>query len=332
MTVRYSLAKTPSGSVPPSIQTKLPGRQDTTMKGNRKSPPAPLKARPLSPVEDQPSPIRQPLVYTPSGSSFKIIPQRKPSLIDIPARSQPSSPLPASPSHLNRRASAVPPQSPHIVPYEYQFPRRHSSMQALTNMDFDGQSFPARKTSVRPISPREVPLSPSPYHTPRPAHADSSSPPSIPLSPPRATPKPRRLTSMQLLTDSKPHAPLPYTIKTSLPLNRDLSLMHASKPTSPSPAPHSPLSTKPFRTPLASKLISTSVQHLKAQSSSKPLAIRRSMPLLVEGPPPAPPPNCALPPLPGSGVGISKQSPLKNSIGTGIACGYEGTHVYYIST
>ncbi|KAK2071137.1 hypothetical protein P8C59_005586 [Phyllachora maydis] len=40
------------------------------------------------------------------------------------------------------------------------------------------------------------------------------------------------------------------------------------------------------------------VQHLRVESLSKAVMQRRSMPQLAEGPPPAPPPTCALPPIP----------------------------------
>jgi hypothetical protein len=314
---RYSLAKSPSGAMPPVlIQAKKPSIQDTAMKGNRKSPPAPLKARPLSPVKDLPSPEQQPLVYTPSGTSFKLLPQSKPLLIEIPARSQSSSPLLTSPPFRStRRASAISPKSPSTMPNEYQFPRRHSSMQALPNMDIDGPRFPSRTTSLRPTSPRIAPLPHLPYYTPQTTRIGHSLPSRHPPSPPRATPKPRRLTSMQLLTDSSYYLrpdTTPLAIKTSLPLNHDLSI-HTSKSTSSSPTLHSDLLVRPLMTPPAtSKRVSSSVQRLKAQNSSKALAVRRSMPLLVDGPPPAPPPNCALPPLPGIGAGIARQNLLNN--------------------
>jgi hypothetical protein len=309
---RYSLAKAPTGVVLPiPMQAKIPCMQDTAMKGSRKPPPAPLKARPLSPVKDQPSPERQQVVYTPSGTSFIILPQTKPSLIEIPARSRPSSPLPTPTSRSTRRASAIPPTSPGITPNEYRFPHRHSSMQALPYLDTDGPIFPSRTTSLRPTSPQKASQA---------THIDYSLPSYHSPSPPRATPKPRRLTSMQPLTDSssspKPHASLPLTIKTSLPPNHDLS-NRTPRSADSSPILHTPLPVKPLMTPPAtSKRVSHSAQRLKAQNSSKALAIRRSMPLLVDGPPPAPPPNCALPPLPGTGAGIAKRNLLKNNVGT----------------
>jgi len=51
---------------------------------------------------------------------------------------------------------------------------------------------------------------------------------------------------------------------------------------------------------------SLSGQHLRVHSASKALLYRRSMPQLVDGPPPAPPPTCALPPLPPKRKSTSK--------------------------
>jgi hypothetical protein len=60
-------------------------------------------------------------------------------------------------------------------------------------------------------------------------------------------------------------------------------------------------------------LISPHLQRLKADSTKKALANRRSMPILVNGPPPAPPPDCALPPLP-SGSGMRTPLSVRNSV------------------
>jgi hypothetical protein len=284
---RYQ-AKTPSGNpVTPSVQGNAYGGQEVTMRGGRKTPPAPLNMRQLSPVRDQPSPVPQPL------------PERS-SLTKIMPHFQSSSPLPVSPSLLNHRRSG-------ILQNEQNVPRHHSSLQAHPDVGIDKHKFASGIASLQPASPRGMP-SPSPSRTTR------QTPPFHP--PPRATPIPRRLTSMQFHTNSgsdiKSHVPDFAIRATQLPYS-DLS-SQTSKSMNSFPAFHSPVPVEPLVTPpSSSKPILPSVKNLIAQSNSQTLGNRRSMPLLTEGPPPAPPPNCALPPLPVSGVTRAKQSPLINN-------------------
>jgi hypothetical protein len=60
--------------------------------------------------------------------------------------------------------------------------------------------------------------------------------------------------------------------------------------------------------PAPMSMISPAFQRIKNQ---KALANRRSMPTLVNGPPPAPPPDCALPPLPPIRSSIGMRNPVK---------------------
>jgi hypothetical protein len=89
--------------------------------------------------------------------------------------------------------------------------------------------------------------------------------------------------------------------KTMPPPNGTVTAIALSdkKPTTPSRALMAPIPPQPLSAPyLPSSASSASVQRLKG-AAKKDLLNRRSMPQLVKGPPPAPPPNYALPPIPG---------------------------------
>jgi hypothetical protein len=64
----------------------------------------------------------------------------------------------------------------------------------------------------------------------------------------------------------------------------------------------------------ARSLLKSPMQRLKGEASPRVLANRRSFPNLVNGPPPAPPPDCALPPLPPGSAGMRSPMGLRNSV------------------
>ncbi len=119
---RYTLVRRPDIVEPtPQIQVKTPGRVlEASMKGNRKSPPAPLKGRPLSPVLDQNSPVKQIPVYTPTKTSLEKVMQHRASIVEIRPRSSNDSPNKNSTTIVEsplpmRRFSLTPPKPPKIV-------------------------------------------------------------------------------------------------------------------------------------------------------------------------------------------------------------------------
>jgi hypothetical protein len=314
---RYTLARVPdNATVPPSTSVKTPIKaQDPSIKGNRKSPPAPLKAPQLSPVQDYPSPVRQRSVINPTGSSFQKTPATRTSAFEITANSQKSSPRSASTSAVGspisvRRSSYMPPKSPRIVQGILQSSRRQASLPVLPNMVAEVPQTPV-VASTQLTPPNMIPLPPSPLVSPLELEAvpvDDASEFSISKENPR-TPlsmsKPRHPVSMQVLAKSSTNV----TSRTMPPPNGIVTpvTLPSAKPTTPSHALLSPIPPQPLSAPhLPSSLSSPSVQRLKATEAKKNLLNRRSMPHLVKGPPPAPPPNYALPPIPPGGM----RSPL----------------------
>lgn len=315
---RYTLARIPdSTSVNPSTRVKIPTEeQEPAIKGNRKSPPAPLKVPQLSPVQDYPSPVKQLPVNTSTESLFQKASTNRPSTAEISARSQSGSSRSTSTSAVGspisvRRSSYIPPKSPRIVQGFVQSTRRQSSLQTIPNMVAEMPKTPARASSIQPASPHMVPLPPSPLISPLQLEAAPVDDPSgfaISQDSPR-TPsnmsQPMRPASMRIFTMASSNAlsktmPPPNGIVTAITLP-------SAKRTTPSHALLSPTSPQSLSAPhLPLSLPSPSVQRLKATEAKKNLLNRRSMPHLVKGPPPAPPPNYALPPIPPGGM----RSPL----------------------
>jgi hypothetical protein len=179
---------------------------------------------------------------------------------------------------------------------DFQFPRRHSSMPEPSEV--------AEKYLAPPLRP--VPLLP----------AEALSTP-LPVSP--------NIIEMKTEADwpNKEHlSPLPAAANMKTKLRRPISMQ--IRPTAPSPSqsphltPKSPRHAPAKSPPTPSSLLSPSLQRLKAEGNAKTLANRRSMPMLANGPPPAPPPDCALPPLPPGSSGSMKCPPspmsLRNSV------------------
>jgi hypothetical protein len=313
---RYTAVKTPVLEAPPipTIVTTTPSK--SMLKGTRKAPPTALNVtRPLSTVTDSPSPKPSPPVYTPTESSFKKLEQVKASMIDIPPRSPsaPASPMETNPPH--RFSSLMPLDSTETAHINFQFPRRHSSIQTLQRAT---EKLP-EATSVPPPVPSvalTVPLPASPFiaepEQPAPeleAEMDKETLSSLPILAP-AKPKHRRPTSMQI----QPTTHSPSTLSPSF------TTKSAKSPrfTSSNRASPSAASNETFHhgamSPTPSSLKSPSIQRLKAQASPKLLGNRRSMPMMANGPPPAPPPDCALPPLPPGNAGLRSPLGLRNSV------------------
>jgi hypothetical protein len=317
--MRYSTFKHPEIPSIPTIITVTPSRsREPMLKGSRKAPPVALTvARSRSPSNDSSSPKCSPPVFTPTKSSFKILQQIKPSLMDIPPRSPISTmTAPAKVLPPRRISSLMPLSSPETAYIDFQFPRRYSSMQSLQES--------IEKTPEAPSRPAPPP--PAALTTPL---------PKSPLIPPNEPVE----TEIFAETGRGSLSPLPELGNSKDKLCRPISMQirsSAMSPTYPPPSgaksPPNPRTnnTRPFSVspstapsttlnhgltcPAPISLLSPSFQRLNAQSNSKSLANRRSMPTLVNGPPPAPPPDCALPPLPPGSGGMRSQMSLRSSV------------------
>lgn len=301
--------------IPTIVKTMpTPNRpRDSILKGTRKAPPAALNVvRPLSPVEDTPSPSkRRPLIFTPTESSFEMVQQVKPSVVDIPPRSPSAPPHPTSPVDLPRRMSSLMPlgfaETSHL---DFQFPKRFSSMKALRDAVDKTPDEPLRPAPLPPAA-LTIPLPVSPFF---PEHEAPNTYPSDEIERESLSPLPvlanskqklRRPTSMQIRPPSS--APSFTSMKSTKSLISPGQRMSVS-PSTVSSSTIGATSSAPIA------VLPPSFQRLKLQAHPKAVANRRSMPTLVNGPPPAPPPDCALPPLPPGSAGMRSPIGVRNSL------------------
>ena len=318
--VRIEYMPNPVKEAPPLplIVTTTPNRsRDSILKGTRKTPPAALNVtRPLSPVKDAASPKRLPTVYTPTESSFKMVQQIKPSIIDIPPRSPGTLPSPSedAPPPPHRKSSLTPLNSIATSHIDFQFPRRFSSMQKLRDMNEQLLEPPFRYAPL-PAAALTTPLPPSPFvledqfqekYEVTEAERENLSP--LPVLA-NTKSKVRRPASMQIRMSSG--SPNPYIT----PKSAGFPALSSPDINPKSGRPFSITSTASSGTlnqgqlsPAPMSMMSPAFQRIKNQ---KALANRRSMPTLVNGPPPAPPPDCALPPLPPIRSSIGMRNPVK---------------------
>lgn len=326
----YSPPATPNFSVPTSlnkrysaVKTRVSEAQlaSTTapsksmLKGTRKAPPAALNvARPLSPVTDSPSPKPAPPDFTPTESSFKSLTKVKASMIDIPPQS-PSLSHTSSPVRPNLRSRTSNLKLLNVADTahsESKLPRRHSSMYALRKATETHIGPPVKHGSL-PAAALAVPPTISsfivdPEHPAPQVEADMDKATLSPLPIlASAKPKLRRPTSMQMQsTAQSPTTPNPtFTTK---PANSPR--LTSPKGASPSIVPGETLNPR-AKSPTAKR---PSAQSLKIKAEPKLPGSRTSMPMLVNGPPPAPPPNCALPPLPARDAGLRNALRSRNSV------------------
>jgi hypothetical protein len=303
---RYSTVKSPTTNAPPmpSIIKTSRKSQDVTLNITRKAVPA---ARSLSPVEDSSLSMRKPTLKTATELSLESQRQANPSEVRTQNRFNVSTYTEGGPTLSNGTSNMTTLNSSETAPIDFQFPRRFSSMQTLRD-----NRQPELPLGSSPLLPAEILTT---LHTSLAIHEveveDEFAVHEIVKENPSPLPvlantksKIQRPNSMQIRTSSlaalNGHTPnvidfqvLPFrglppanhhrpfsitSTASSGALNRDLNL--SSQPIS---------------------LISPHLQRLKADSK-KALVNRRSMPTLVNGPPPAPPPDCALPPLPPGGI------------------------------
>lgn len=337
---RYSTTKsygTSPSQIQPAITTKA---SEPLLRGARKTPPPAIAiARPLSTVVDDASPL-QPLSRTPSSQTENSAPslhQITASIVDI----APRSPLPestpvrsmhqsaeaytphahsrsvreAGTSHLNFEFPRRPTSMYHSQSYDVPSPKetivtapnkRHSlaSPERLNHLPQQNTTFqsqangitsPVAANTSKPLSKRPISFSPSssspdltfsqrPALSAFPFPSTTSQPPKVRTSPPR----------------QKKHHPQ----VSDLP---DLPTIIGSRPKASNLQRFKGLESGSNGNTLGGEVINSA---FGAVNGTKRMTVgnRRSMPFLVGGPPPAPPPDCALPALPPPGKRLSMKA------------------------
>ncbi|TVY29493.1 hypothetical protein LHYA1_G001505 [Lachnellula hyalina] len=283
----------PINEIPTIITTTPTKICEALPQGPRKIPPVALKltvAQSLPLVKDSQSPLHQMQVSTPT-KSLEDVSQIKP---------RTPSEIASSPNEVadsSRGFSVLPLNSHETSHVGFHLPGRPSSTRTLVDTE---DRLP------------EAPLRPAP---PYPSEALSTP---LPVSPPITEMKEEaNVTSAH--TEKELLSPLPAITNTRIKLRRPVSMQIRATERSQSQSPRSipkctltprnrPLLSPSKETTSASSLLSPSMQRLKSAGNAKSLANRKSMPVLINGPP-APPPSCALPPLPPGSSSSSLKSP-----------------------
>ena len=305
---RLSRVLAPETPPIPTIVTTNPtpsNLRDSILKGNRKASPAALNlVRPLSPVEDSPSSSKHaPPVLTPTEESLKMVQQVEASVVSIPPRSPSAVTNPASPVDLPCRISKLMPRaSTEKAHLDFQFPKRFSSMQGLRDAVDLASEAPIRPAPQAPAA-ITTPLPESSYYHEPEIEKETLSPFPILAN---SKQKLRRPTSMQI---HRPSASPSITGTKSLKASQ-VSSTRRQMPKSPTQTS----SSISVNSSASIAALSPSFQRLKVQAHPKALANRRSMPTLVNGPPPAPPPDCALPPLPPGSAEMRRPKSVRKSL------------------
>jgi hypothetical protein len=267
---------------PPLPAVDSPTSSKAMFKGKRNDPPPALNvSRPRSVENGALSPKSLPLVFTPTESSFRKLEQTRPSIINITNRLS-NPPTPVDAVGPERRSSLMP-----SALEEHPSLHRNPSMIALQAATSAFIEAPSRPPPLPPAA-LEVPL------------------PLSPLYPDYGMPE---LEAAIHAAQDTAHIRLPgrRTSDSKSKLRRPISMQNAGSHFSPTDS-HPPL-PKPTKSPHLSptrqyfpSLLKEPSTHAATQrlkpNTAPGLANRRSMPMLVNGPPPMPPPNYALPPLP----------------------------------
>lgn len=293
---RYSLAKPPpdiagAAASPPLLSAEQPGQTAYPPRaGGRRCPPAGLgMSRPLSIVADQPSPI----------------PEVEPSTHNAENPSNPDAPVTVnvSPPPQVNLAEDPPGDVPHEAPEAggdlgyitdggVYNPREATSMHALRHSCEIVAEERSAGTSDHIKDARRVIFSSPRDHDPARRCMSSMDHHERSRS---QSPSARQLKRASLQPAMSTPPVEKRSPRFSLPGRSDMSSIRAStfalfESKRPSHSALSPRATGPQQ--------STSGQFLGIGEQSKGLFNRKSMPHLAEGPPPAPPPTCALPPIP----------------------------------
>lgn len=301
--IRSPSPATPNFSVPVSSNKRFLDRSpvaerrpslpamNTTMElqnRSKKGPPTALSvARPLSPVMDTTSPKRVPIPVTSTETSYRPVLRNKSSKVDIRLGSPGKSPIRKKPSkelRSTRRVSSSTPAN-NVSEVCNTGLRRHSSMQAVR------QTTPPTESNEPCVFKFPDSLSPKMAHDRIYENVKENESGLLPTL---------QGSSLQ----SQPLPTLPEIPAKQSTQRRPRSMLVSSGHQQSITEDHS-------KTPRRKRHSSTLAPTLnyKASYSSdmggppnvrsgRSIPIRRSLPALMHGAPPAPPPDCALPPLP----------------------------------
>lgn len=333
-TRRYSTMERPMVESPPHPTIiSLPSsprdsKRYSIVKGVRKPPPRALNVtRPLSPVKDSTSPKdapkRSPTTITHRKSTFEILQNTKPAIMDISL--QP--PGPHTHSLTKEIASGpveisglTPSDSPDPEQPDFQIPERSVARSQHSLRQADEISSDKNTVIFVPDTVREIEKDLS---SPLPILANTKSKIIRPFSMqiPMPTTPTRTTSGMASSQETHTYSTPPASSRTwpspSIPPNqksksgRPFSITCTASNGTLNRGALSPLT----RVSNSMVTLGPTFQRIKDQSlAGKTLEYRRSMPLL-NMPPPAPPPDCALPPLPPPGsVGLKSPVSLRNSV------------------
>lgn len=290
---RYSLTKAtpqdhPTPQDPPS-QLRVP-----PAKPHRRPPPSALSinARPLSLVEDQPSPAGSPRSRNKRTAQPEDI-----RVLDSPSMFSSRAHEPGY--HADRASSGSPAPHPNLPQVEsaiqatpHDLSRKNASMTTIRPSDIESRTRTGKTRSL--ALPDGVAMPPPVSKTNNRASAEIPRARSAmdhytrsrsPVLAPAISAKHQKHISLNSpISDVFPRYSMAESDLTVTSVDSQDLLSRSISPTlqPPSMAPRT----------------STSNQHLRISSLSQGLPNRRSMSQLAEGPPPAPPPTCALPPIP----------------------------------
>ncbi|KAK4234667.1 hypothetical protein C8A03DRAFT_37539 [Achaetomium macrosporum] len=261
---RYSIARTPLGMSTQATASPLLGRTASS----RRPPPSALSInpRPLSLVEDQPSPALSSVSRGGTGKECS------------------GSPLSAAPL-----TGSVPPTTGHWS--ESEVTKREVEDNSARNL---GASTQENQPNIAQYADRRRSIQ-SPEKGWEGRHG---------ISPPKVLPSdtydmPRSMSSLGTYEGDRSAIKVAVKPGTRLRQLSFTSTQHDDGPVTslaPPPSIRPDLAQRP-RTP-SLRPVPRSSQHLRADSQSQSPLQRRSMSHLTDGPPPAPPPNRALPPIP----------------------------------
>ncbi|CAJ2512878.1 Uu.00g009970.m01.CDS01 [Anthostomella pinea] len=239
----------------------------------RRTPPTALAlSRPLSTVVDQPTPV----------SPLSAVSKKWKSLSPFPRAASGAKDSPINGSSWTSNYSVREPQGRADVP---KVPKRHSSVMSTQMADAVQSSISSNRRSVLHSDRLDAP-----EHIPRAASAMDSYGPTRRLS---TTPS----------TKNQPFKRSDFSVDGSFSQDLQYSFSHRAERSAPRneesrPAPTVVCSSKRSASSLRTCQQSQSPPFLGVDPDLKARMSRRSLPQLAEGPPPAPPPNCALPPIP----------------------------------
>ena len=308
---RYSTVKSTGVSSPPTQALPLPPivrTQESVIekrKGIKKPPPLSLSL--TGPANSPVQQSRPMLVFTPTESSFKIVPKVKASVVDIPR-----SPLsPRSPTLLGEANQQAPRRVSSLMPLKdadqaknRQQPQRHASLETIRDIDINLDKAPLRPAPLPPVLSSSVATHSSVRREigQTESMAVCENIPSKSLQEDQRFGQVARTYKRPMSLDiersfhrnqSLPNEPVrPRSSRSGSPPSGSSSQSWSFKDQNTAKAKHSATASAAS----LSSLSRTPSQRLKLYDH------RMSVPSL-SGPPLAPPPECALPPLPeNSGV------------------------------